>query len=110
MASDDKRSRPAMPLVVGGGIVVLAAAAWAIFSYRHGAGEKVELLTYRLCIGREQKLCPKDTTFVRNQGEDTAARWAQKECASYKARRIIMNDGPTKDCDCTVADVTCSSE
>jgi hypothetical protein len=96
--------------IVGGGIVLVAGAIWAVLTHRNGSGEKLELLTYRLCIGREQKLCPNDTAFVRNAGEDTAARWAQRECASYKSRRIIINEGPTKDCDCTVADVTCSSE
>ncbi len=104
------RSRQEIRLLVGGGIVVAAVAAWAIFTYGNGSGGKPELLTYRLCVGVEQKLCPSDATFVRNAGEDTVARWAQKECASYKARRIVINDGPTKECDCYVADVRCSSE
>ena len=105
-----ERGRRAISWLVGGGIVVLAAAAWAIFGHRSGSGERPELLTYQLCVGHDQKSCPDGTTFVRNEGEDTVARWAQKECASYKTRRIIINDGPTKDCDCLVADVSCASE
>ena len=104
------RSRLAISLFVGGGLVVVAGAAWAIFGYWNGSQGKSELLTYRLCVGLEQKLCPNDATFVRDIGQDTVAKWAQKECASYKTRRIIINDGPTKDCDCYVADVRCSSE
>ena len=89
---------------------MVAGAAWAVFSYGNDSEVKSELLTYRLCVGVEKKLCPDDATFVRNEGEDTVARWAQKECTSYKRRRIIINDGPTKECDCYVADVRCSSE
>jgi hypothetical protein len=111
-ASDARRARPAASLAIGGAIIiiVLAASAWAIFGHRSGAGAKPELVTYQLCVGREQKACPDGTTFVRNEGEDTVSRWAQKECARYKTRRIVVNDGPTKDCDCYVADVSCASE
>jgi hypothetical protein len=87
-----------------------AFAAWAIVSNWHSPGEKSELLVYQLCVGREKGLCPKDTTFVQNVGEDTVTKWTQRECAGYKARRIIINDGPSKDCDCFLADVRCSSE
>jgi hypothetical protein len=104
------QDRRAILLVVGGGLVVAAGAAWAIFSFLNGAAGKSELLAYQLCVGLEQKLCPSGATFVRNQGEDTVAKWVQKECASYKTRRIIIGDGPTKECDCYVADVRCSSE
>ena len=104
------RNRRVMLLFIGAGIVVVAGAAWAIFAHWNGSELKSELLTYRLCVGLEQRLCPNDATFVRNEGEDTVVRWAQKECASYKARRIIISDGPTKECDCYVADVRCSSE
>ena len=103
------RSRRQIKLIVVG-LVVAAAAAWTIFTHGNGSGEKTELLIYRLCVGSEQKLCPSDATFVRNAGEDTAARWAQTQCASYKARRIIISDGPTKECGCYVADVRCSAE
>jgi hypothetical protein len=104
------RSRPALLLLIGAGLVVLAGAAWIIFAYRPGADGKSELLTYRLCIGREQARCPNDAAFVRNEGEDTAAKWTQRQCAGYKARRIIISDGPTPDCDCSIAEVRCSSE
>ena len=104
------RSGRKIALLVGLGIVAAASAVWGIVADRFGAGGKSELLAYQLCVGREQGLCPKDTTFVPNVGEDTVARWAQKECAGYKARRIIVNDGPTKDCDCFLADVRCSSD
>jgi hypothetical protein len=105
VAAQDRR---AILLVVGGGLA--AAAAWAILTFLNGSDGKSELLAYQLCVGLEQKLCPSNATFVRNQGEDTVAKWAQKECASYKTRRIIMSDGPTKECDCYLADVRCSSE
>ena len=104
------RSRREIVLFIAGGIVVIAGAAWAIFTYRHGADGKSEQLTYQLCVGGEKALCPNDATFVQNAGEDTVARWAQKECAGYRTRRIIINDGPTKDCNCYLADVRCSSE
>src|ERR1700732_3927726 len=89
--------------LAGLGIVVAAEVVWAIVTYRNGSAGKQELLAFRLCVGREQKLCPSDLAFVQNAGEDTVTRWAQKECAGYKARRIIVNDGPTKDCDCYLA-------
>ena len=92
------------------GSVVLAEAVWAVVAYWQKAGSKPELLVYHLCVGTDQKLCPSDATFVRNQGEDTVARWAQRECAGYKARRIIVNEGPSKDCNCSLADVTCATE
>ena len=85
-------------------------AAWAIFTFLNVSAGKSELLVYQLCVGLEQNLCPSNTTFVRNQGEDTVTKWAQRECASYKTRRIIISDGPTKECGCYVADVSCSSE
>jgi hypothetical protein len=100
--------RLARALFLAGGIAVVAGAAW--FAYRQGSPGKDEILVYRLCVGHEQKLCPNDATFVRNQGDDTLTQWAQKQCTGYKRRRIIVNDGPTKDCDCSLADVTCSSE
>jgi hypothetical protein len=102
------RRRQVKLLVIG--VVVAASAAWIVVANRHSAREKSELLTYQLCVGREKGLCPNGTTFVQNAGEDTVTRWAQKECAGYKARRIIINDGPSKDCDCFLADVRCSSE
>jgi hypothetical protein len=104
------RSRRETMLIFVGGIAVVAAAAWAISTHRNGSQGNSELLTYRLCVGNEQKLCPSDATFVRNAGEDTLTRWAQRECAGYKARRIIESDGPTKECGCYLADVRCSSE
>jgi len=104
------RSGLKIVLVLGLGIGVVASAAWNVVADRLGAAGKAELLTYQLCVGREQGRCPNDTTFVQNAGEDAVARWAQKECAGYKARRIIINDAPTKDCDCFLADVKCSSE
>jgi hypothetical protein len=107
VAAHDRR---AIVLVAGGSLVVAAGAAWAIFGFLNGPEGKSELLAYQLCVGLEQKLCPGSATFVRNQGEDTVAKWAQKECASYKTRRIIISDGPTKECNCYLADVRCSSE
>jgi hypothetical protein len=104
------RSRRAMQMLIGGGLVVLAAAAWAIFAYRNGVEKRPELLTYRLCVGLEQTPCPSDAAFVQDAGEDTVSKWAQQQCAGYKARRIIINDGPSKECDCYLADVRCSSE
>jgi hypothetical protein len=92
------------------GIVVAAEVAWALITYLNGSAGKPEQLAFRLCVGREQKQCPSDTSFVQNAGEDTVTRWAQKECAGYKARRIIISDAPTKDCDCYMADVRCSSD
>jgi hypothetical protein len=104
------RSGLKIVLLLGLGIGVVASAAWNVVADRPGAGRNSELLTYRLCVGREPGRCPNDTTFVQNAGEETVAKWAQKECAGYKARRIIINDAPTKDCDCVLADVRCSSE
>jgi hypothetical protein len=92
------------------GIVVAAEAVWAVVTYVKSSVGRPEQLAFRLCVGREQKLCPKDVAFVQDAGEDTLTKWAQKECASYKARRIIINDSPPKDCDCYLADVRCSSE
>jgi hypothetical protein len=92
------------------GVIVLGEVLWAAVTYWNSADGKLELLAYQLCVGRDQRLCPSGATYVRNEGEDTIARWAQKECASYKRRRIVVSDGPTKDCDCYVADVRCSSE
>jgi hypothetical protein len=104
------QSRRAILLLIGGGLVVVAAAAWAIFAYLSGSEAKLELLTYRLCVGQDKKPCPNDAAFVQDVGEDTVAKWAQKACANYKTRRIIINDGPTKDCSCYLADVRCSLE
>ena len=96
-------------LIVGAGIVVLAAAAWAVLTYWGNAEHKGEVVAYKLCIAADRSKCPPDVSFVRNQGEETVNRWAQSQCASYKRRRIIVNDGPP-DCNCTLADVTCASE
>ena len=104
------RSRRALSLLVGAGLVVLAGAAWLIFAHRPAADGTSELLTFRLCIGREQARCPNDASFVRNEGDDTVTKWTQRQCAGYKARRIIISDGPTPDCDCSIAEVSCSSE
>jgi hypothetical protein len=104
------RSGLKMLLLLGLGIGVAVAAAWDIVAERIGAGGKAELVAYQICVGRDKGLCPKDTTFVQNVGEDTAAKFAQRECAGYKARRIIINDAPSKECDCFLADVRCSSE
>jgi hypothetical protein len=103
------RSRRAIFLLIGGGLVVIAATAWAILAYRKGS-ERPVLLTYRLCVGLEQKACPSDAAFVQDAGEDTVSKWAQQQCAGYKARRIIINEGPSKECDCYLADVRCSQE
>jgi hypothetical protein len=92
------------------GVVVAAEVVWAVVTYMNWSAGKAQQLAFRLCVGREQKLCPSDLAFVQDAGEDTVTKWAQKECAGYKARRIIINDSPTKDCDCYLADVRCSSE
>jgi len=96
-------------LIVGVGIVAVAGAAWAVLTHWGGAAQKQEVVVYRLCVGSDRSKCPADASFVRNEGEETVSRWAQRQCASYKRRRIIVNDGPA-DCNCTVADVTCASE
>jgi hypothetical protein len=96
--------------LIGGCILLAAGAAWATFVYLHRSEQTAELMIYRLCVGTDMARCPNDTTFVRNEGEDTVTRWTQRQCAGYKARRIIVNDAPTKDCDCFVADVRCSTE
>ena len=90
-------------------LIVGAGAVWAVLTYWGGVAEKPEVVVYRLCVGSDRGKCPADSSFVRNEGEETISRWAQRQCASYKRRRIIVNDGPA-DCNCTVADVTCSSE
>jgi hypothetical protein len=92
------------------GVAVAAEVVWAVVTYLNGSAGKPEQLAFRLCVGREQKLCPSDAAFVQDAGEDTLTRWAQKECAGYKARRIIVNDSPSKDCNCYMADVRCSSD
>ena len=96
-------------LIVGAAIVAVAGAAWAALTYWGGADKQHEVVVYRLCVGSERSKCPADASFVRNEGEETVSRWAQRQCPSYKRRRIIVNDGPAG-CGCTVADVTCSSE
>ena len=96
-------------LIIGLGLVVIAGAVIAVTSYWEKHEHDSEIVTFRLCIGSDRTLCPADAAFVRNQGEDTLTRWAQRECPSYKRRRILVNEGP-KDCNCTLADVTCSSE
>lgn len=96
-------------LIVGAGIVAVAGVAWAVLTHWGAAEEKDELIAYRLCVGSDKSKCPADASFVRDQGEETVSLWAQRQCASYKRRRIIVNAGPA-DCNCTLADVTCSSE
>ncbi|HEY6255724.1 MAG TPA: hypothetical protein VIY51_08010 [Xanthobacteraceae bacterium] len=96
-------------LLVGAGIVAAAGAAWAVLDHWGTPEEKSEVIAYRLCVASAGDKCPADAAFVRNQGEDTVARWAQRECAGYKRRRIIVSDGPA-DCNCTIANVTCSSD
>jgi hypothetical protein len=97
-------------LLLGLGLGVAAAAVWDIVAERIGAGGRAELVAYQLCVGLDKERCPKDTTFVQNVGEDTVNKWTQRECAGYKARRIIVNDAPAKECGCFLADVRCSSE
>jgi hypothetical protein len=97
-------------LLLGLGLGVAGSAVWNRFADRLGAPAKAEVLAYQLCVGRDKGLCPKDTTFVQNVGEETVAKFAQKECAAYRARRIIVKDAPSKDCDCFLADLKCSSE
>jgi hypothetical protein len=89
--------------------IVLAELIWAAVTYWQKSEKKSEVLVYHLCVGTDPKLCPSGTSFLRNQGDDTVANWAQRECAGYKSRKIIVNEGP-KDCNCTLADVTCSTE
>jgi hypothetical protein len=96
-------------LIVGAGIIVVAVAVWAALTYWGDAEQKAEVIAYRLCVAADRSKCPADTSFVRDQGEDTVTRWAQSQCASYKRRRIIVSDGPA-DCNCMIADVTCASE
>ncbi len=102
------RRRPSIAVILAGALFV-GAAAWAAFDYWQSLQKKSEILVYHLCVGTNQKLCPSEATFVRNQGEDTLTKWAQNQCSGYKARRIIVNDGP-KDCGCSLADLTCSSD
>lgn len=96
-------------LIVGAGLIAVAGVVWAVLTYWGGGAEKQEVVVYRLCVGSDRSKCPADASFVRNEGEETVSRWAQRQCASYKRRRIIVNDGPA-DCSCTIADVTCASE
>jgi len=100
--------RPSIALILAGAVFV-AAAGWAAFDYWESLQKKSEILVYHLCLATDQKLCPSGATFVRNQGAETLNKWAQNQCTGYRARRIIINDGP-KDCGCSLADLTCSSE
>jgi hypothetical protein len=104
------RSGVKILLLVGLGLGVAVSAVWSIVAERLRAGGKAELVVYQLCVGLDKTRCPKDATFVPNVGEDTVAKWTQRECAGYRARRIIVNDAPAKDCGCFLADVRCSSE
>ena len=96
-------------LIVGAGIIAVAGIVWAVLTYWGGGADKQEVVVYRLCVGSDKGKCPAQSSFVRNEGEETVSRWAQRQCASYQRRRIIVNEGPA-DCNCTIADVTCSSE
>jgi hypothetical protein len=91
------------------GAIVLGEAVWAGVTYWQSK-QKPELIVYHLCLGSEARLCPPNLTFVRDQGEETLNRWAQRECSGYKARHIIVNDGPSKECNCSLADITCATE
>ena len=92
------------------GAILLAEAIYAGVTYWQKNESKPEVLIFHVCLGSDAKLCPADATFVRNQGEDTLTKWAQRECSGYKARRIIVNDAPSKDCNCSLADLTCATE
>jgi hypothetical protein len=96
-------------LVLLGGIV-LAEGVWALVTYWQKPAAKSEVLIYHVCLGSDPNLCPAGLTFVRNQGEDTLTRWAQQECSGYKARHIIVKEGPSPDCNCSLAEITCATE
>ncbi len=96
-------------LAIAAGIVVIAAAAWAGVTYWERKQHESEVIAYKICVGSDKTKCPSDLGFVRDQGEETLNRWAQLQCSDFKRRRIIVNPGPA-DCNCTIADVTCSSQ
>jgi hypothetical protein len=98
------KSRREILSFLGAGLVVVAAAIWGVYKYFDRPAE----VTYHLCVGAEQKLCPKQYLFVKG-GPEALEAWVNKECTKYSRRHILQRQGPTAECRCFVADVRCST-
>lgn len=88
------------------GSLSLAAGLGGAYVYSNFFNPKQ--VTYRVCLGSEAKLCPKDTVFVQNIGPQPIVDWVGVQCAKFKRQQTIASEGP-KDCDCSIVQVTCAT-
>jgi hypothetical protein len=93
--------------VIGVGLVVIAAGLGVAFRYWEQSRPLADA-SYRLCVASDQKACPPQTVFVQDFGPDAVVAWVNKECARYKRRETIEEE-PTKDCNCALIEVKCTS-
>jgi hypothetical protein len=98
--------RQAAVLIIAA-VAAIAAGIGAGYVYSNRPGPKE--VSYRLCLGSDAKLCPPQTVFVENIGLDPVVDWVNQACAKYKKRNTIESGEPTKDCNCTLVEVTCAS-
>jgi hypothetical protein len=89
------------------GLVAIAAGIGAGYLYSNRPVPKE--VSYRVCLGTDAKLCPPQTVFVQNIGLEPVADWVNKQCARYKKRETIESEGPTKECDCALVEVKCTT-
>lgn len=91
----------------GGGIVVVAGAAWTVFTFVRSSSEtpqKIEAI-YNVCIGEFRERCPPATVHLPC-GQSIAA-WAAHECAGYQASMVSVKDGGM--CGYSVTQIKCTA-
>ena len=102
---------------VGGGLVVVCGAAWALFQYLDKPDVKAEV-AYKLCVGREEKWCPAGSIYIPgivntrspSSAQSIVAKWVNEECAKYSKKNTIFHSGPVAECSCAIVEVKCSTE
>ena len=100
------RSAQTAALIVAG---ILALTAGMGIRYVYSNYFIPKQVSYRLCVGSDAKSCPPQTVFVQNSNPLAVTDWINKECAKYKRRETIEPEGPDKDCNCLLIQVTCVS-
>jgi hypothetical protein len=90
-----------------GAALLVVGAVWAFTKYFSEPNAKLEI-AYQLCVGMDQKRCPKSLLFVIGD-LDTVSERVEKECEGYSRHSILLKEAPVQDCDCFLVEIRCSS-
>jgi len=105
-----EQNKPAILTFAVAAIAVVAAIGWVTFHFL-STNASTTTVKFQLCVGHEDSrtLCPSESHFVLDMGENTVTDWITKECSNYVQRSFRVIHYPADVCNCYVVSVTCTT-